>query len=160
MNTRQFWFLPVLAFLVCGLASCSDEVNKANQEQIQLQQKQIEENERAIAELKAGGTYAGATMPPPGGCDSAVMHQATSQGDAKYSEGAYVRALGYYQDALVACAGNARAEYNLGRTYEAMGNESKAVEHYQIAANSNDSQEQEAVNEAHAALDRLGAASR
>jgi tetratricopeptide (TPR) repeat protein len=88
------------------------------------------------------------------------MAQATRQGGDKFAAGDFPGALGYYQDALAACPGNARAELNLGRAYEALNDKGQAMAHYQSAASSTDPGESAAETEAHNAIDRLGGSTR
>ena len=73
--------------------------------------------------------------------------------------GDFPGALGYYHDALAACPGNARAELNLGRAYEALNDKGQALAHYQSAASSTDPGESAAETEAHHAIGHLGGSS-
>ena len=88
------------------------------------------------------------------------MGQATRQGGDRFAAGDFPGALGYYQDALAACPGNARAELNLGRAYEALNDKGQAMAQYQSAASSGDPAESAAETEAHNAIDRLGGSPR
>jgi tetratricopeptide (TPR) repeat protein len=150
---------PYSVILACGLVlaaqACQSEAIKANQEMVERQQQQIEAMQREIASLKAQRTYP-TPPPPPGTCDKAVMAQATRQGGQKYAAGDFEKALGYYQDALAACPGDARAELNLARAYDALKDRDQAILHYQRAASTADPSEQSVRDEARAALDHLG----
>jgi tetratricopeptide (TPR) repeat protein len=151
-----------LAIVLCGLAlasaACQSAALQANQAQVQQQQEQIEQMQKQIAELKAQQNYS-LPPPPPGSCDKEVMARATQQGGEKYASGDFSEALGYYQDALTACPENARAELNVGRTYEALNDRSQATAHYRQAASSGDPSETAAETEARTAIARLGSTS-
>lgn len=85
------------------------------------------------------------------------MRQATRNGGQRFAAGDYSSALGYYQDALTACPRSAQANLNLARAYEAVGDRAQALSHYQAAANASGSEaDAKSVNEARAALSRLG----
>ena len=141
--------------LALGAAACQSAALEANQQQVQQQQEQIEEMQKQIAELKSQQTYR-TPQPLPGSCDRDVMARATRQGGDNYASGDFSKALGYYQDALTACPGNARAELNVGRAYEALTDRQQALTYYQQAAASGDPTEIDAEKEAHTAVDRLG----
>lgn len=144
--------LPLFALIA---ASCDSAALKANQETVQQNQQEIERMQHEIEDLKSQQT--GRTpQPPPGSCDRDVFARATRQGGEKYASGDFSKALGYYQDALAACPGNARAELNVGRAYEAMSDRQQALNYYQQAASSGDPDEKGAEAEAHTAVDRLG----
>lgn len=83
------------------------------------------------------------------------MEKATRKGGDAFAAGDPHKALGYYQDALTACPGNSKAEMNLARTYEALGDRSAAIEHYRAVAKSGSSDSQ-SVQDARVALSRLG----
>ena len=155
MRSNRFKLLSALALLAMFVAACDSAAQKANEAQVTTQQQQIEQMQKEIAELKAQQSYQ-TPQPPPGSCDREVMAQATRQGGEKYAAGDFIKALGYYQDALTACPGDARAELNVGRAYEAEGNRDQAVTYYQMAASSGDPTEKAAEQDAHIALDRLG----
>jgi tetratricopeptide (TPR) repeat protein len=145
--------------LALTLVACQSAALLANQAQVEQQQKQIEQMQQQIEEMKAQN--GSRTSPPPSGsCDHEVMAQATRQGGDKFAAGDFSGALGYYQDALAACPGNARAELNLGRAYEALNDKGQAMAHYQNAASSGDPGESAAETEAHNAIDRLGGSPR
>jgi tetratricopeptide (TPR) repeat protein len=140
--------------------ACQSAALQANQAQVVQQQKQIEQMQQQIEEMKAQNGSPTTSPPPSGSCDHEVMAQATRQGGDKFAAGDFSGALGYYQDALAACPGNARAELNLGRAYEALNDKGQALAHYQNAASSSDPGESAAETEAHNAIDRLGGSPR
>ncbi len=164
----MFSVAAVAAALVLGAAGCESAALKSNQALVQQQQKQIEQNQMQIQEMlaeQASGTSPGAATPiasmssnsSAGGCDMAVMSEATRHGGDKMAAGDSTRALGYYQDALSACPGNPRAELNVARAYEALNNRAAAIQHFKAAAESTDPSESAAEQEARSALARLGA---
>jgi len=141
--------------LTLTLAACQSAALEANQAQVEQQQKQIEQMQEQIEEIKAQN--GSRTSPPPSGsCDHDVMVQATRQGGDKFAAGDFPGALSYYRDALAACAGNPRAELNIGRVYEALNDKDQAMAHYQRAASSSDPGESAAETDAHNAMNRLG----
>jgi len=153
MNLRALTTLVTL--LVLSAAACDSAALKANQEQVQQNQQQLEQQAKEIAELKSQQGYQ--TPQPLPGCDRDVMARATRDGGDHYASGDFSKALGYYQDALTACPGNARAELNIGRAYEALNDRQQALTHYQQAASSGDPTETAAEQEAHTDADRLSA---
>jgi tetratricopeptide (TPR) repeat protein len=151
--TRLLLRLALAIPLAAALSGCLESEIEANNEQIKQQQAQIADMQKQIDVLKAQ-QYT--PTPPPGvGCDQAVMATATKRGGERFAAGDFKRALGYYQDALTACPGDARAEVNLARTYEAQGNRTAAIEHYRAAAASTDSAAADAQQAARTALQRL-----
>jgi len=146
---------PLLVLIVLSFAGCQSAALQANQEQVQQNQNQIEQMQKEIAELKAQQTYR-TPQPLPNSCDRDVLARATRQGGDNYASGDFSKALGYYQDALMACPGNPRAELNVGRAYEALNDRQQALNYYQQAAASGDPTETDAEKEAHTAVDRLG----
>ena len=129
--------VTILAFAI-GLSAaaggCAGAQLAEMQSQVDAQQAQIESQAREIAEMRTQQQSAAVTtMPPPGGCDEAVMHKALAHGDDQYGTGQYTNALGYYQDAATACPGNAQADLSLARTYEKLGDRQQAAQHYQLA---------------------------
>ena len=62
------------------------------------------------------------------------MHEASRKGGDRFAANDFGHALGYYQDAVAACGKNGRAQLNLARTYEAMGERADALAHYKLAA--------------------------
>lgn len=129
------WSLIMVSTLiscVVATAGCGGTQLQEMQNQVNAQQAQIEKQAHEIAEMRAQQNFA-AAMPPPGSCDDAVMHKALAHGDEQYAAGKYSLALGYYQDAAVACPGNSQVETNLARAYEKLGDSQEAARHYQKA---------------------------
>lgn len=143
------------AALAVATGACESAALKANQDQVAQNQQQIEQMQKEIAELKAQDANR-TPQPLPASCDRDVLARATRQGGDNYASGDFSKALGYYQDALTACPGNARAELNVGRAYEALNDRQQALNYYQQAASSGDPTEIAAEKEAHTAVDRLG----
>ncbi len=160
--SRALLFPLSVLLLALAAMSCDQAALNANQAQVQAQQTQIEQMQQEIASMKAQQQSFPPSQPapPPGSCDREIMARATKQGGDKYASGDFSKALGYYQDALSACPGNARAELNVGRVYEALNDRGNAQTYYQQAASSSDPAEQAAESEAHTALSQLGGASR
>ena len=82
---------------------------------------------------------------------------ASQRGGQKFSAGDFNAALGYYQDALAACPNDDRAEVNVARSYEALGNKVSAIKYYRKAAETGGPTETDAEDEAKASLLRLQA---
>ena len=117
-----------------AVAGCGGTQLQEMQNQVNAQQAQIEQQAREIAELNAQQNAGTATTPPPpGSCDEDVMHKALADGDSQYAQGKYNLALGYYQDAGVACPGNPQVETSLARAYEKLGDAQEAARHYRSA---------------------------
>ena len=93
----------------------------------------------------------------PGGCDKGVESMASQRGGEKFSAGDFNAALGYYQDALAACPNDDRADVNVARAYEALGNKVSAIKYYRKAADTGGPTETDAEDEARASLLRLQA---
>ncbi|HUA34768.1 MAG TPA: tetratricopeptide repeat protein [Candidatus Binataceae bacterium] len=148
----------VAIFLTVALSGCGDATLKAQQQQVQQQQQQIEQQQQEIESLKQQApSYTPGLPSAPGGCDRATEQAATQHGGSDYAAGSYEKALAYYKDALSACPADPKAEINVARAYEAMGNRDSAVEHYRAAASSSDASAPGAIEEARNALVRLGA---
>jgi tetratricopeptide (TPR) repeat protein len=154
LSTLSELTVTAAAALVLAFAGCDSAALEAQQQQVQENQQQIEQQQQEIESLKANGTssYSPGVAPPAGGCDRATADAATKRGGDKFASGDYQHALGYYKDALTACPGDARAEINVARTYEALGDRQSAIEHYRAAASSGGAGSDEARN----ALTRLG----
>lgn len=148
------FFLITSVVILPVLAGCDSATLKAQQQQVQQQQQQIEQQQQEIEALKTSGpsSYSPGVAPPTGGCDRATADTATKRGGDKFASGDYQHALAYYKDALTACPGDAHAEINVARTYEALGDRQSAVEHYRAAASNGGAGSDEARN----ALTRLG----
>lgn len=169
---RIIWPITALAIFVMFAAGCNEAAIKANQQQVQMQQAQIDKMQKEISALKAAQPAptmapAPATASSPtaassgtkGACDQTVLRTATRRGGDSYSSGDLKRALGYYRDAVTACPGDPSAQLNLARTYEALGNRSQAIDHYRqaAAASGSGSKDQKAIEAARMALSRLTA---
>jgi tetratricopeptide (TPR) repeat protein len=159
IGTNRIRLALGLASALFVAAGCMGDEIKANQQLVQQQQGQIEEQQREIARLQANMSAAPASAVgiPSGGCDKTVEQTASQRGGERFSSGDFAKALGYYQDALIACPSDDRAEINVARTYEAMGDKQKAITHYRIAANRNTTTVTDAQDGAKAALLRLQA---
>jgi tetratricopeptide (TPR) repeat protein len=148
-----FYFLNGLLIAGCF----NDSLLKANQQQLQQQQTELEQLKQDVASLQTSHPAYNPTPSPPGSCDQNIMHEATRKGGERFAANDFSSALSYYQDALTACPDNAQANLNLARTYEAVGDRALAVAHYRAAAKASGSNaDAEAVSQARAALSRLG----
>jgi tetratricopeptide (TPR) repeat protein len=154
MGIRRIIVTLLAACLAGGLGACQQAAIDENKQLIEQQQAQIEQMQQQIATLTAQRTYS-SVPPPPGACDSGVMAEASRRGGEKFAAGDLQKALGYYQDALTACPGNPKAELNVARSYEALGNRSEAIAHYRQASASADPAEHDAEEAARSALERL-----
>lgn len=139
------------AILVAG---CLRAEIEANTRQLEQQKAELEELRREVAALNAAGS--GIAPAPAGSCDPEVSKIATRRGGERFAASDFSRALGYYQDALAACPGSARAELNVARACEALGQRADAVAHYQNAAKGGGEGGDEAAQRAREALSRLG----
>jgi tetratricopeptide (TPR) repeat protein len=165
-NHRSVTTVPtrVLAALALGAlaliaVACGDQ-NAETQKLVQQQQDQLERQQQELEALQANqnqGYTPGAATSSPGGCDKGVEMAASQHGGELFSAGNFSKALGYYQDALVACPNDDRAEVNVARTYEALGNNVQAVKYYRKAADHTGPTVSDASEEARAALERLQA---
>jgi tetratricopeptide (TPR) repeat protein len=154
MGTRRISVTLLAACLASALGGCQQAAIDENKHLIEQQQTQIEQMQQQIATLSSQRTYS-TTAPASGSCDTGVMAEASRRGGEKFAAGDLQKALGYYQDALTACPGNPRAELNVARTCEALGNRSEAIAHYRQASASADPAEHEAEEAARSALARL-----
>lgn len=144
--------------LAVGAAGCLQSGIDANKRQLEQQKAELEKLKQQVAALKAAQTPTyPTTMPPPGSCDTGVMQAATKRGGERFAAGDFVRALGYYKDAVTACPTSAQAELNVARAYEALGLRDKAIEHYKRASESTAPADGQAASQAREALVRLGA---
>ncbi len=163
----RLMLLPLaLGCLALAVAGCGDEQEQATQKLVQQQQDQLERQQQEIEAIKANQNqnqqnqnYApGVAMSSsPGGCDKGVESMASQRGGEKFSAGDFNAALGYYQDALAACPNDDRAEVNVARSYEALGNKASAIKYYRKAADTGGPTETDAEDEAKASLLRLQA---
>src|ERR1700684_905237 len=96
--------LGVLALI--GAGCMSDQIDATNK-LVQQQQEQIEHQQQELEQLQAsqnqGYTPGAATASARGGCDKEVETIARQRGGDKFAAGEFNKALGYYQDALLAC---------------------------------------------------------
>lgn len=148
-----------LGFFTLIGAGCSDQ-NADTQKLVQQQQDQLERQQQEIEAIKANqnqGYTPGVATSSRGGCDQAVESAASQRGGARFSAGDFSAALGYYQDALAACPNDDRAEVNVARSYEALGNKVAAVKYYRKAADHTGPTVSDASEEARAALERMQA---
>lgn len=150
--------LAVTAGLALLIAGCAGSQLNEMQHQIEQQKAEIEQQNREIEEMRIQQQQqaVNSTLPPPGSCDDAVMHEALAHGDQQYAGGKYETALGYYQDAANACPGKAQIELSLARVYEAMGDRRQARHHYQLALNAAQSNSSVA-DQARQGMSRVGA---
>jgi len=151
--------LALGVFALIGAGCMGDQIN-ATKQLVQQQQQQIEQQQQELEALKANqnqGYTPGVAASAPGGCDKGVETAASQRGGARFAAGDFSKALGYYQDALSACPTDARAEVNVARTYEALGNKVAAINHYRKAADSSGPTVSDASEQARAALERMQA---
>ncbi len=149
--------LVIAAVVTTLVAGCSQSAIEEMRRQLESQQAILERNQREIGELQAAQAAAPRTVAvAPGTCDTSVMDLATRKGGERFAANDFEQALGYYQDALAACPQSAKTELNVARTYEALGNRSLAILHYQHAANDGDAADEDARTQARAALARIG----
>ena len=156
----------IIAALVLGVfalvgSGCSDQ-NDATNKLVQQQQEQLEHQQQELEQLQANqnqGYTPGMASSPRGGCDKDVEMTATHRGGDKFAAGDFNKALGYYQDALLACPNDEKAEINVARTYEALGNKVAAINLYRKVADTDKSTAtvSDAQEQAKAALLRLQA---
>jgi tetratricopeptide (TPR) repeat protein len=156
-------FLPLVfapCVMVAGFVGCDESAILDNNRQLAAQQTQLDQLKQQVAALQAQRADGATAASAPGACDTAVMREATRKGGARFAAGDFTHALGYYQDAVSACGANPRAQLNLARTFEAVGDRPQATAHYQLAAASKTSgngsgDDDAAVHEASQALARL-----
>ncbi len=130
---------------------------KANQQQLERQQTELNQLKQQVAALQTQRPAYNYSSVPPGSCDTGIMREATRKGGERFAASDFSGALSYYQDALTACPASARANVNLARAYEAVGDRAQAVAYYRTAAKTNGSEaDNEAARDARAALSRLG----
>jgi tetratricopeptide (TPR) repeat protein len=151
---RQLAVLPAAALIAAIAAGCIQGQLDQNRRQLAEQQAELEKLDTEVAALKAAQVQS--TPVPAGSCDTDVSRIATRRGGERFAASDFSHALAYYQDALTACPGSARAELNLARTCEAMGQRADAIAHYQNAAKGGGEGGDEAAKSARDALSRLG----
>jgi tetratricopeptide (TPR) repeat protein len=143
------------ALLFC--ACSNDALLKANQQQLEQQQTELNQLKQEVSTLQTQRPANNYPTLPPGSCDPNIMREATRKGGERFAASDFSGALSYYEDALSACPNNSRANLNLARAYEALGERAQAVQHYRLAANATGSDaDAAAVRDARAALTRLG----
>jgi tetratricopeptide (TPR) repeat protein len=151
--------LALGAFAFVGAGCMGDQI-AATQKLVQQQQDQLERQQQEIEAIKANEnrTYTpGVATSSPGGCDKAIETVATQRGGDRFAASDFNKALGYYQDALAACPTDDRAEVNVARAYEALGNDVQAINYYRKAADSPGATVTDAQEDARNALERLQA---
>ena len=154
-NNRILLALAVATFAIVG-SGCGSDQNGATNELVKQQQTQIEQLQQQIDALKSNQTsYTPGVASTSGGCDRGVEQTATRRGGERFAAGDFNKAILYYNDALTACPTDDRAEVNVARTYEALGNNVAAIKHYRKAADSNGPTVSDASDQAKAALVRL-----
>ena len=157
LNNRFLLVIAVATFAVGG-SGCGGDQNAATQELVKQQQIQIEQQQQEIEAIKnRQASYTPGVASTAGGCDQGVENTATKRGGERFAKGDFNKALLYYNDALAACPSDDRAEVNVARTYEALGNPAAAIKHYRKAAESNGPTVSDASDQAKAALNRLQA---
>ena len=157
---RTLAALALALFALIGSGCMGDQMDATNK-LVQQQQEQLEHQQQELEQLQANqnqGYTPGAATSPRGGCDKEVEMTATHRGGDKFAAGDFNKALGYYQDALLACPNDERAQVNVARSYEALGNKVAAINLYRKVADSNSATVTDAQDEAKAALLRLQAA--
>ena len=156
-NNRILLALAIAAFASVG-SGCGSDQNAATQDLVKQQQIQIEQQQQEIDAIKnSQASYTPGVASTAGGCDQGVENTATTRGGERFARGDFSQALLYYNDALTACPTDDRAEVNVARTYEALGNNAAAIKHYRKAAESKGPTVSEASDQAKAALNRLQA---
>jgi len=159
---RRILAALALAAIALMASGCSDQMDATNK-LVQQQQEQLEHQQQELEALQANqnqGYTPGAATSPRGGCDKQVETVASQRGGEKFASGDFNKALGYYQDALLACPSDDRAEINVARTYEALGNKVAAINLYRKVADTdaNSATVSDAQEEAKSSLLRLQAA--
>jgi tetratricopeptide (TPR) repeat protein len=152
--------LVIGVFALVGSGCMGDQIDATNK-LVQQQQEQLEHQQQELEAIKATqnqGYSPGVPSSARGGCDKDVETTATQRGGDRFAAGDFNKALGYYQDALLACPNDERAEVNVARTYEALGNKVAAINLYRKVADSNSATVSDAQEESKAALLRLQAA--
>jgi len=104
--------IPALVYMVAAslLAGCfNDALLKANQQQLEQQQTQLNQLKQEVAALQTQHAPYSNPSVTPGSCDPNIMHEATRKGGERFAASDFSAALSYYQDALTACPNNAQA---------------------------------------------------
>ena len=149
--------LAVATFSIVA-SGCGGGQKAATEELVKQQQTQIEQQQQEIDAIKNNqASYTPGVASTAGGCDQGVENTATKRGGERFAKSDFNKALLYYNDALTACPRDDRAEINVARTYEALGNNAAAIKHYRKAAESNGPTVSDASEQARAALERMQA---
>jgi len=162
-RARRLLLPLAIGCIALAVVGCGDEQEQATQKLVQQQQDQLERQQQEIEAIKANQnqnqnyTPGVAMSSSPGGCDKGVESMASQRGGEKFSAQDFNAALGYYQDALAACPNDDRADVNVARAYEALGNKVSAIKYYRKAAETGGPTETDAEDEAKASLLRLQA---
>ena len=122
---------------MAGLATCSGclgDAIKANQDQLAQQQTQLDQLKREVEAMQVQNSADRPARSRPVRAMRAVMHEASRKGGERFAANDFPHALAYYEDAVSACPKNSRAQLNLARTYESIGDTPQARTHYQLAA--------------------------
>jgi tetratricopeptide (TPR) repeat protein len=158
--SRRTSFLTALGLALALVgAGCGGDQLEKNKEMVTQQQSEIEQMRLEIESLKANQnrTTYNTTATPPGGCDKTIETAAAQRAGDRFAANDFPKALGYYQDALMACPTDDQAEVNVARAYEAMGDKASAINHYRVAANRQSAVVSPAQEQAREALVRLQA---
>jgi len=137
-----------------ALSGCLGDEIKASQDQLAQQQAQLDQLKQQVEALQAQNSANRVTAVAPGACDETVMREASRKGGERFAASDLPHALAYYQDAVSACPQNSRAQLNLARAYEAIGDSTQALAHYKVAAQATGDGDS-AAKEARDALARL-----
>jgi tetratricopeptide (TPR) repeat protein len=138
LNNKILLALTVATFAVAGSGCGSDQIAATN-ELVKQQQIQIEQQQQEIEAIKnRQASYTPGVASTAGGCDQGVENTATKRGGERFAR-------------------SDRAEVNVARTYEALGNPGAAIKYYRKAAESNGPTVSDASDQAKAALNRLQA---
>src|SRR6202158_5408587 len=136
---RRAWIVwsGLAIVMAVSAAGCLSDAVKENQRQLDQQKAELDQLKKQVADLQAAQqpSYP-TTAPPPGSCDKDVMQVATRHGGERFAASEFTKALGYYQDAVTACPTSARAQLNVARAYEALGDRGQAIDYYKRAINS------------------------
>ena len=138
------------------LAGCMQSAIDANKQQLADQQAQLDQLKQQVSALQSGRAAYSTVASQPGACDQAVMAAATRKGGERMAAGDTTKALGYYQDAVTACATSAEAQLNLANSYESIGDRPEALQHYRMAAATGSGADAGAIQKAREALSRIG----
>lgn len=159
---RSNFFIFAAILGACTLAGCLDNSGlKANQQLLLRQQTELNQLKQQIGALHLKHPAYSTAATPPGSCDRAIMRDATRKGGKRFAAGDFVKAIGYYQDAVTACPKSAKTQLDLAHSYEAIGDNTSAIQHYRLAAQASGADaDSSAVEQARQALARLGADAR